>query len=331
MQDRDSGLDIFRIICCVGVLVYHAVDDTFATTGTGFTAGIALYFLASFCVPGFFLMSGFLIGKRTSVDKEYIEKKILSIATKYGGWIVFWCLIYSVLLNQHLNPLEQYISGFASGGILPVAWFLFTYMVLLLLSYPLLELRKKYRIAFSLLCIVLLVSISLKNPVNEYFLSRNQALWIPLYLTYFVVGIWLNDVLSILRKYLNAPRFLLLLAAGVNLITLSIYFYFVLGSAEFLYPTTYYGRWYYSAWLITLFILVGAIRISNEKIRSVLAILADGTFAVYMLHLPLLNLLAKEIPINSTLKAITVIVGLFALCELLSCIFKKTPLLRKII
>ena len=27
MNERNYGIDIFRILCCIGVLIYHTVDD----------------------------------------------------------------------------------------------------------------------------------------------------------------------------------------------------------------------------------------------------------------------------------------------------------------
>ena len=62
-----SGLDIFRILCCIGVLNYHVVDDVIiilqSAGGAGESIGgklaYLLYYASSFCVPGFFLLAGY--------------------------------------------------------------------------------------------------------------------------------------------------------------------------------------------------------------------------------------------------------------------------------
>lgn len=75
MQNRNYGLDIFRIMCCLGVLDYHIVgaylNGTNVCSGGG---GQALYFLAAFCVPGFFLLSGYLLGQKMNWILDIMRK-----------------------------------------------------------------------------------------------------------------------------------------------------------------------------------------------------------------------------------------------------------------
>jgi len=54
VQNRNYGLDIFRIMCCLGVLDYHIVGAYLNGTNVCSGEGQELYFLAAFCVPGFF-------------------------------------------------------------------------------------------------------------------------------------------------------------------------------------------------------------------------------------------------------------------------------------
>lgn len=63
-MNRVAGLDIFRIGCCLGVIIYHVVDDIFLYQGTGWGIASVFYFGAAYCIPGFFLLSGYLIGKK---------------------------------------------------------------------------------------------------------------------------------------------------------------------------------------------------------------------------------------------------------------------------
>lgn len=63
MQSRNYGLDVFRIMCCFGVLDYHIIG-AFLNGNNSCSVGQILYFTASFCVPGFFVLSGFLLGEK---------------------------------------------------------------------------------------------------------------------------------------------------------------------------------------------------------------------------------------------------------------------------
>ena len=50
---RNYGLDIYRILCCIGVLTYHVMDDVLGKTGGGV---VVLYTLQPpFVYRGFFL------------------------------------------------------------------------------------------------------------------------------------------------------------------------------------------------------------------------------------------------------------------------------------
>lgn len=43
---RDYGIDIFRIMCCIGVLIYHIFDDIlYLQNNTADT----IFFLAAYC------------------------------------------------------------------------------------------------------------------------------------------------------------------------------------------------------------------------------------------------------------------------------------------
>ena len=72
---RCCGMDAFRIMCCLGVLTYH----TMQYAPSVFFGGVAtlMYYGASFCVPGFFLLSGYLLGRRQTMSREYIEQKLI--------------------------------------------------------------------------------------------------------------------------------------------------------------------------------------------------------------------------------------------------------------
>lgn len=128
MQNRNYGLDIFRIMCCLGVLDYHIVgaylNGTNVCSGGG---GQALYFLAAFCVPGFFLLSGYLLGQKNELDIGYYEKKITQIISKLLGWVVFWTVVHFMKTEEVYDVWGNFTASVSSEGILPVAWFLFTY------------------------------------------------------------------------------------------------------------------------------------------------------------------------------------------------------------
>ncbi len=103
MSKRNYGLDIYRILCCIGVLTYHIMDDVLGQSVWAKT----LYFAASYCVPGFFLLSGFLLGMREKVTMEYCESKAYGIIKKLFAWIVFWVAVYFIKTGEMMDLWEM--------------------------------------------------------------------------------------------------------------------------------------------------------------------------------------------------------------------------------
>lgn len=197
MEDtRNYGLDIYRILCCIGVLTYHIMDDVVGKPGEELAK--ALYFAASYCVPGFFLLSGYLLGIKEKLPVEYSEEKIAGIIKKLLAWTIFWIVIHFLHTGEIYDLWENFIAGAnGRGGILPVAWFLFTYCLLMLLGYPLWHFMKKHPYLFTGMSILWCVLLTF--DVGRSLLStRPQSLWLHLYAGYFCIGMSLSKVINII-------------------------------------------------------------------------------------------------------------------------------------
>src|SRR5699024_8524712 len=108
MKVRNCGIDIFRILCCIGVLNYHIMDDVINIEG-----GVAkfLYFGGAFCIPGFFMLSGYLIEEKRILSIEYCESKIKNILCKLFGWIIFWTVIHFLWTGEIYDLWDQLVAG----------------------------------------------------------------------------------------------------------------------------------------------------------------------------------------------------------------------------
>lgn len=317
MNERNYDSDIFRILCCVGVLIYHTVDDVLGVRGGTYV----LYYGASFCVPGFFLLSGYLIARKANYTIGYYEDKVRMVAFKLFGWVIFWSVIHFIRTSEITDVWNNFLAGAKAGGILPVAWFLFTYMILLITSYPLIYAKKKANSIFSIVVIIYMVLICLgfgSNIVN----SRPQSLWIHLYLGYFALGMVLSNVKIEDKK----TRYFLLPVCMVLLCCCSIYYTTCYQTGA---PHQHYGFWYYTLWLISIFILCSMININKIHICRALKRTSDNTFVVYLGHLPILLYLTERRPLQSMRGAIIMILFLFASTNIMAEVFRKLPLLRK--
>ena len=285
----------------------------------------AIYFSASYCIPGFFLLSGYLFGNNKKISMQYIENKIIRIMTKLFGWIIFWTVIHYINSGELYNLWEQFIAGVSCNGILPVSWFLFTYCIVLIAGYPLYYLYNKYPICFEWMVIIWTSCLAL--GVGSTMTGRVQSMWLHLYLGYFCLGMVLQKILD----YILSIKYYLVFILFVNICCGVIYTWQVNISEIWQPPASYYGKWYYTLWLISLFLIVSKIRIIHKRVQCIIELLSQNTFAVYLGHLPALLYITAFYPILNTQMAIIYVIIFFLSLELLAEIFKKMPVLRKLV
>ena len=115
----------------------------------------------------------------------------------------------------------------------------------------------------------------------------------------------------------------------VFVISTCIYFYNIYAAEKFWPPNYYYSKWYYALWLVSLFFIVSKIKVA--KVNLILSRMAANTFTVYLGHLPVLLYITGKSPIESFGEACVLVLALFGMMNLTAEIFRKLPVLRKII
>ena len=325
-DERNYGLDLFRVVCCIGVLIYHVFDDVLWTGG-----GISylIYFGASYCVPGFFLLSGYLIGTRKELTIIYIETKIVNTIKKLFGWIILWSTIHFIRTGEVYDLVNQMVSGVYSGGILPVSWFLYTYCIILLFAYPLWNINNKHKKLFIVVSVIWMAFLA-TNFGSGLVAGRTQSLWLHLYLGYFILGMCLSNIFPELNKSIQS-RTIVSLAAMVLLFTSLIYAYILKQQATYLAPHNYYGKWFYTLWMLSVFVLCLQWDFNNSHNKKIIKLIASDTMVVYLGHLPILMYITSVHPLESFVEALVCVWFLFILWILIAECMRKMPLLRKIV
>lgn len=327
MKERNYGIDIFRIMCCIGVLDYHIMDDI--VFGIGGRMSHPLYFLASFCVPGFFLLSGYLLGARDDLSLLYIENKVSDIMAKLFGWIVFWVSVHYIRTGELYELWINFTAGVGSGGILPVAWFLFTYCLLLIIGYPLYYFYHKHSYIFSALLILWMAALAL-GAGEDIITTRGQSLWLHLYLGYFCVGIAMNRIRVKLSRW-GGVKLQVVILLCINMCCLLVYAYKIVNTEVYYPPHSYYGKWFYTIWIVSLFLLVSMIKVQNKAKQKIIQRMASNTFVVYLGHLPVLLYITDLWPLQSTMMAVVFILVFFLGLQLVAEVFRRLPLFRKLV
>ena len=322
------GLHIFRILCYMGVLVYHIFDDI-VFNDTGNTAGEFIYFSASYCIPGFFLMSGYLIASHQTVTIEYCEKKIKTILTKLFGWIVFFSVLNYILYTELLNPFEHMIFSLTAQGILPLAWFIFTYCIILIVASFLFHALKIYPILYCISGWLLIIALAFgfAHRLN----NKPQVLWFHLYLGYFIFGMTILKIQVYLNKRM-AKKKQQILFLSTFLLSGVVYILQVMTRENFMLPEAYYGKWYYSIWLFSLFFFLCNIEIKRQVTQKIIVLFSKNSLVVYLGHLPILTIItSKYHELNTLGDCFIMLFCLFIFLQIQAEIFKRLPLLRKLI
>lgn len=280
-------------------------------------------------MPGFFLLSGFLFGSRETLTAEYVELRVCGIFKKLFSWIVFWSAVHYIRTGEMHDLWGNLTAGASAGGILPVSWFLFTYCLLILTGYPLWYFFKRNKQIFCLLSFMWAVILALglvKNRIS----AGPQSLWIHLYMGYFCLGMSCHFIFEQIRNKIG-NKYSIIMAAISSTIAFMVYAFTVKNAEVPLLPHNYYGKWYYSVWLVCMFWGLSLLRIKKDVTKTILKRMADNTFFSYLGHLPILVYVTSIKPLETTLMALVFIAVFFFGLNILAEIFRKLPLLRRLI
>ena len=294
--NRSISLDIFRILCCFGVLSYHIMSGALSNR-----FGMALYYGAAYCIPGFFMLSGFLIAQKNFVTVEYCENKIKDTLQKFFGWCTFWTCFFFFFRGTIYNPFHEFFSAMQSGGIMPVGWFLFTYCILIFFSPYLKKWLEKSFLSFTVCVCILLLLLALRK--FDFLTNKiTQSRWLHLYLTYFMLGMALKKVLAF--KFFDTKKYIAVLPVIFFLLSGLYYAHKVILTGRSRMPHQYYGSWYYTIWLVCLFMIVFHIKLTSEHIlKKSIRLISRNTFSIYMAHLPILRLISEKISVSGIKRA----------------------------
>ncbi len=326
MEKRNSGLDLFRLLCCIGVLNAHVVDDLILrNSGERSMISLIFYYGSCFCIPAFFLLSGYLAASRDSFSMDYAEKKIFVCMGKLLGWNLLWTMVHFFRTGEFYDVPGMFFEGAAAGGILPISWFLFTYCMIMILAYPLFRIYKKYPRFFDIAALLwmILLAAGVGDGIRA---EKAQVLWLHLYTGYFVWGMALNHLL---RIYDREKKKINLIAAAGALLSFAVYTYYWKKFGG--WPDHYYGKWYYTLFVSCLAVFVFTLEINKPAVKVILKRLSENTFVVYMAHLPMLTYFSAKYPVGKFSTVLIYVFLLFSASQLLAELFRRLPMLRRLV
>lgn len=327
--NHNVGVDILRILSCIGVLVYHIANIVCVQTDYELTESLVLYFIASFCVPMFFIISGYSVFIKDSISFEYLEKKTYKLLKVLILWYIFFIALNFLQTGNLLNIVDNIYEGFFSSGILPTAWFMFSLIIInILFVYPLSILFYKFPKIYIILGLAVLVGLGVKKYFmfkGEITTTSTQSLWFYIYIPYY----WLGGIFAYMLKHIDNEKI-----SGASwiffIVTTAYYLYKVLFDNIFIPPSNYYGTFIYTIWIISMFLCFATTRY-NKNIQILVLRISQNTMCIYLAHLPILRYITQKIQITAFGEVIAAIFLLFIFCNLLAELLRNIPVFRHMV
>lgn len=293
-SSRKTELDLIRIFGCIGVITIHY----------SMAYDIAVRMLVNISVPLFMSLSGYLLFYRKEYNYSEIIKKIF---LRYLVIFEVWKLVYQIYYFRGQSGIKAFIRFAIQNDEGWHLWYLKVYLTILL-CYPIIRAITKDKKAYVCFSVAYLIFFSIRYSVATWFnLSSNVTRIFNLpfmhytelvggttkgYYPMYALGIFIFGG-AIINYYEHRKNktdqnffrygYVILISAAVYIFSCS---YCYLKHIEDFAVTS-------DPYMINMiFIMVGMIalcfliaqKIHSEKIKGILAWLADKTLGVYILQ-----------------------------------------------
>jgi surface polysaccharide O-acyltransferase-like enzyme len=337
MTERNSGLDLLKIIACFAVVVLH-VTGMVPVAASGYSIHNTLYYIAGLAVPVFFMVNGCLLLGKTELTYRYVSKKIANILAIVLAWNVLIYLIRLILEHKATNPYYAALANLVQGDYYWQFWF-FGALIVIYLALPVIHRAFKNTKAavvmtgiFAALCISADIANTVRSaaglPIIEAYVPQTFRLWT--WLAYFLLGGLLGKKQirdAVTKRLRPAANWAVFLGA---VIVISVYqykmsFFYRDGRAEI-----FYDNIFTFVYIASLFILVCRHSFTEAGSR-VTGRLSKNVMGVYIIHVSVLTLMTLYYQFNAQLTNMCLIFIVFLLSLAASAVIGRIPLARKLI
>jgi len=325
---RNIGIDILKIISCLGVVVLHFIGRDSSELNR------VLYYAVGFAIPSFFVVHGYFILNRKNNTIEYFCKRILKMIYIAFLWTCIYDVVRLVTGHSMYNPIyETATAMFWQKGTFYQFWFFGSLIILYMLT-PVLskQVQKKniiFLIALIILCAVIdLIStryaLSYGRSVQEY-VRQPLRLWT--WVLYYYMGGLLRNLkidISVIRKTKmgTVPIIILLVCyeyfIGHRLCGIDLVEYF-------------YDNLLMIGGVCAIFVVLSSVHITNTKLIKVVNFISPLIMGVYILHIFFYRMIQPfygfEIPVLNVCLCICI----FITSLVATATIKKIPYIQKLV
>ncbi|HFI0143055.1 TPA: acyltransferase, partial [Streptococcus suis] len=327
---RLYGIDIVKLLACLGVVILHVTTLAFEITQP-MNWSAYLYYLGTFSIPLFFLINGFFLLNRKELPYSYIFKKIAGILFIVVCWSVMYWL---VTFNFHDNIIRKIVGSLLQKGYFYQFWFFGS----LLMIYPTLPYLKKLlqnikvHIAVMILLLVIGSTIQLLNfilpavPIQK-FVPQTLRLWT--WYSYYIIGglIGRVEVVQFLTKLQNKK--IKLLTFSLVFLSPFVFFWICQHIFELKYAEYFYDSIFVKLLTVLIFISIYNIKVST-LLQKWIPFLSTGIMGIFIVHTHVIRLLLKFMDLSKPLMNTLGIIIVFVMSFFVVWVMSKIPFAKKL-
>ena len=333
MRQRDTSLDLIRIIACTMVVLMHSPMPT--ENANGLLLSSLSYFTAP-CIGLFFMVSGALllpppIASESNTALPFLRKRLKRVLMPTLVWTLFYIAIKLLDGNMTIDEVLKTMASipFSAQGH-GVLWFMYTLIGLYLVT-PILHawLRKasEKEIRFYLL----LWLVAMCYPLLQMFVLVNNTTtgilyYFSGYVGYFLLGYWMQRYGEKLSLKVAALLMCVSVFAPivVKIMHLEVDFYSLF--------------WYLSVFVVAQCVFwwkvmksVQFVLLLSDRTKSLLTLFSNLSFGIYLSHIIIMRHIVWEMPFVVHIQSLllqTIIVAFLTLVLSfgVSLAFSVTPL-----
>ena len=132
MKQRIYGIDLLKVMACIGVVSLHTVNGSLGIVNRIVTL------VCSLSIPIFFMCSGYVVFLKENISYEYAAKKIIKILAVCFFWEMMHAIAYFLYYHEMRNFIESFFMDFLQKGLFFHFWF-FGALIILYLLLPILR------------------------------------------------------------------------------------------------------------------------------------------------------------------------------------------------
>ncbi|MCH5462502.1 acyltransferase [Lactobacillus sp. LC28-10] len=327
---RNYGIDLIKIIACLGVIGLHVFGDANFQTNSDLANQI-LYYAGTPAIPLFFMANGYFVLNKKRISFAYSFKKIRTLIFVVVSWgLLMFCA--ETIIKSNGNFVLNVFGGLIQVGHLYHFWFLGSLMILYMLAPILSWLMNKsvHFLPIAIICLTLICfGTDIFSHLEGYPVQSNviQTFRFWTWLDFYMIGCGIKRI-----DFENFIHKTMLFAVSVtSFILLIIYSIFNKVLIHNHYAEFNYDNILTFIFCIALFISLSVYFKSEARESRNIEFLSGITMAIYIIHPFVIMVLQKVLEIHGGNLLILLFVVVVGFVTIIASLMVRIPIVKHMV